>query len=34
VVIDVVDLMAFDDDARIRSLRAWWNLADAHPPED
>jgi steroid delta-isomerase len=32
VVIDVIDIMGFDDQARIRSLRAWWNLADAHPP--
>jgi steroid delta-isomerase len=32
LVVDVVDVMAFDDEARITSLRAWWNLEDAHPP--
>ena len=32
IVIDVIDIMVFDDKARIRSLRAWWNMADAHEP--
>jgi steroid delta-isomerase len=32
MVIDVIDVMAFDEGARIRSLRAWWDPADAHPP--
>jgi steroid Delta-isomerase len=31
MAIDAVDVMVFDDDGRIRSLRAWWNLADARP---
>ena len=29
--IDVIDVMAFEPDGRIRSLRAFWNLSEARP---
>jgi steroid delta-isomerase len=29
--IDVIDVMAFDDDGKITSMRAFWNPADIRP---
>lgn len=30
IVIDIIDVMTFDDDARITAMRAYWAMEDAH----
>jgi steroid delta-isomerase len=32
--IDAIDVMTFSDDARIQTLRAYWDLADGYPFTD
>ena len=34
LAVEIIDVMAFDDDGRIRSLRAFWDPADMGPVED
>jgi steroid Delta-isomerase len=31
MVVDIIDVMAFDDDGRITSLRAYWDMAEMVP---
>ena len=33
-VLPVIDVMTFDDDGQITSMRAYWDLADMAPVED
>jgi steroid Delta-isomerase len=34
MVVDIIDVMTFDDDARITSMRAFWDPAEMRPHED
>lgn len=34
LVVDIVDTMTFDDDARITSMRAYWDAAEMRNAED
>ena len=31
MVVDIIDVMSFDDDGRITSLRAYWDMAEMRP---
>ncbi|HVN52061.1 MAG TPA: nuclear transport factor 2 family protein [Acidimicrobiales bacterium] len=31
MVVDIIDVMAFDDEGRITSLRAYWDMAEMRP---
>jgi steroid Delta-isomerase len=33
MVVDIIDVMSFDDDGRITSLRAFWDMAEMRPYE-
>lgn len=33
-VIDIIDVMTFDDDGRITTMRAFWNPAEMRPSDD
>ena len=33
LAVDIIDVMAFDDDGRITSMRAFWDPADMAPVE-
>ena len=33
MVLDVIDAMTFDDEARITSMRAYWDMADMRPAD-
>jgi len=33
MVVDIIDVMSFDDDGRITSLRAYWDMAEMRPYE-
>jgi steroid delta-isomerase len=33
MAVDIIDVMAFDDDGRITSLRAFWDMAEMAPYE-
>lgn len=34
MVIDIIDVMSFDDEARITSMRAFWDPAEMRPLDD
>jgi len=34
MVVDIIDVMTFDDDARITSMRAFWDPAEMRPADD
>jgi steroid delta-isomerase len=34
MVIDIIDVMTFDDDGRITTMRAFWDPADMRPADD
>ncbi len=34
MAVDIIDVMAFDDDGRVTSLRAYWDMAEMAPYED
>ena len=31
MAVDIIDVMAFDDDGQITSLRAYWDMAEMRP---
>ncbi len=31
MAVDIIDVMAFDDDGRVTSLRAYWDMAEMAP---
>lgn len=33
MALDIIDVMTFDDDARITSMRAFWDFADLRPAD-
>jgi steroid delta-isomerase len=33
-VVDIIDVMTFDDDARITTMRAFWDPAEMRPADD
>jgi steroid Delta-isomerase len=33
-VVDIIDVMGFDDDAKITSMRAFWDAAEMRPADD
>ena len=33
MVVDIIDVMTFDDEGRITSLRAFWDMAEMRPYE-
>ena len=33
MAVDIIDVMAFDDEGRITSLRAFWDMAEMAPYE-
>ena len=34
MVIDIIDVMTFDDDGKITTMRAFWDTADMRPADD
>jgi steroid delta-isomerase len=34
MVVDIIDVMTFDDDGRITTMRAFWDPAEMRPAED
>ena len=31
LVVDIIDVMTFDDDARVTEMKAYWSFEDTHP---